>query len=70
MRRAFVEGKAVYELANGEPVEYGYGFVRLALMGQETVDQIIFGPESAEPILGVVALENIGVTIDPVSRTF
>ena len=63
------EGKAVYELANGEPVEYEYGFARVALLGQETVVQIIFGPDDAEPILGVVALENMGVTVDPVTRT-
>lgn len=62
------EAKAVYELANGEPVEYEYGFARVALMGQETVVQIIFGPDDAEPILGVVALENIGVTVDPITR--
>jgi predicted aspartyl protease len=63
------EAKAVYELANGEPVEYEYGFARVALMGQETVVQIIFGPDDAEPILGVVALENMGVTVDPITRT-
>jgi clan AA aspartic protease len=63
------EGKAVYELANGEPVEYEYGFARIAFLGAETVAQIIFGPPGVEPILGVVALENTGVTVDPVSRT-
>ena len=63
------EAKAVYELANGEPVEYEYGFARVALIGQETVVQIIFGPDDAEPILGVVALENMGVTVDPITRT-
>ncbi len=62
------EGKAVDEPANGQPVEYEYGFARVALMGQETVVQIIFGLDGAEPILGVVALENMGVTIDPTSR--
>jgi clan AA aspartic protease len=64
-----VEGKFVYELANGQPVEYEYGFARVRFMGEETVAQIIFGPEDAEPILGVVALENVGVTVDPVSKT-
>ena len=62
------EGKAVYELSNGEPVEYEDGFARVALIGQETVVQIIFGPDDAEPILGVVALENMGVTVDPITR--
>ena len=63
------ERKRVYELANGEPVEYEYGFARISLMGDETVAQIIFGPADIEPILGVVALESMGVVVDPVSRT-
>ncbi|MDZ4657394.1 MAG: hypothetical protein SH868_07415 [Bythopirellula sp.] len=63
------EGRAVYELANGQPVEYDYGFVRVAFLGEETVSQVIFGPADAEPILGVVALENAGVVVDPVSKT-
>jgi len=63
-----VEGKDVYELANGEVVEYPYGFARVTFMGSETVTQIIFGPEDCEPILGVVALENTGIGVDPVSR--
>lgn len=63
-----VEGRDVYELANGEVVEYPYGFARVAFMGSETVAQVIFGPEDCEPILGVVALENTGIGVDPVSR--
>jgi len=59
------EGTAVYESANGSPVEYEYGFARVSFMGAETVTQVIFGPENAEPILGVVALENTGIGIDP-----
>ena len=63
------EGKAVYELASGEPVEYDYGFARISFLGEETVAQIIFGPAGAEPILGVVALENTGLVVDPVTKT-
>jgi clan AA aspartic protease len=63
------EGKRVYELANGEPIEYEYGYARVTFLGDETVVQVIFGPRDTEPILGVVALENTGVTVDPVSRT-
>jgi len=59
------EGRSVYELADGTPVEYEFGFARVSFMGAETVAQIIFGPEDAEPILGVVALENTGIGIDP-----
>ncbi len=63
------EGKAMYELADGRPVEYQYGFARISLMGQQTVTQVVFGPPDVEPILGVVTLENMGITVDPVSRT-
>lgn len=63
------EGKAIYELANGDPYEVEYGFARISFMGAETVVQIIFGPQKAEPILGVVALENVGIGVDPVTMT-
>lgn len=63
------EGKAVYELANGQPIEFEYGFARIAFMGEETVAQIIFGPEESEPILGAVALDNTGVIVEPVTMT-
>ena len=62
------EGKAVYELANGSVIEYSYGFARISFFGHETTTQIIFGPEEIEPILGEVALENVGIGVDPVSK--
>jgi clan AA aspartic protease len=62
------EGRAVYELADGTPVEYDYGFARVSFMGAETVAQAIFGPENADPILGVAALENTGIGVDPRSK--
>jgi clan AA aspartic protease len=63
------EGKAVYELANGQPVEYEFGYARVSFFGDETVARVIFGPADTEPLLGVVALESVGVMVDPVSRT-
>jgi hypothetical protein len=38
-------------------------------MGEITTGRVIFGPDNAEPILGVTALESVGITIDPVTRT-
>ena len=38
-------------------------------MGEVTAGRVIFGPEGAEPILGVMALESVGITVDPASRT-
>lgn len=63
------EGKAVYELADGTPVELEYGFARIEFFGAETVAQVIFAAPGSEPILGAVALENVGVVVDPVSKT-
>jgi clan AA aspartic protease len=60
-----VEGKKVYELADGSPVEMEYGFARIRLMGEETVAPVIFGPEGSEPLLGVLALEGLGFSVDP-----
>ena len=58
-------GKMSYELANGKVEEYQFGLVRIAFMGEITAGRVIFGPDAAEPILGVTALESVGITIDP-----
>ena len=42
---------------------------RISFLGDETVTQIIFGPAEAEPILGVVALESMGMVVDPITKT-
>ncbi len=63
------EGKALYELASGEAVEYEYGFARLGFANDDIVAKVIFGPVNTEPLLGVVALESAGVMVDPLSRT-
>lgn len=60
----------MYELVDGRPVEMLYGFARVSIIGTETVTQVIFGPDDAEPILGVVALENTGITVDPSHELF
>jgi clan AA aspartic protease len=62
-------GKTVYELANGAVAEYEYGLAEITFMGEITAGRIIFGPDNAEPLLGVTALESVGITIDPVNRT-
>lgn len=38
-------------------------------MGEITAGLVIFGPDDAEPILGVTALESVGITVDPANRT-
>jgi len=58
-----------YELANGRVEEYSFGLVEIAFMGEITAGRVIFGPDGVEPILGVTALESVGIAIDPASRT-
>jgi hypothetical protein len=30
---------------------------------------VIFGPDNAEPLLGVTALESVGILVDPANQT-
>ena len=34
-----------------------------------TAGRIVFGPDDAEPLLGMVMLGSLGFTIDPVTQT-
>ena len=63
------EGKMAYELADGTVKEYPYGQVRIEFMGEITAGRVIFGDPEIEPILGVTALESVGIIVDPVNKT-
>ena len=62
-------GKTAYELADGTVNEYSFGLVEIGFIDEVTAGRVIFGPDNAEPILGVTALESVGMIIDPASRT-
>lgn len=62
-------GATVYELADGTLHEYPFGLAQIQFMGEITAGRIIFGPPDSEPIPGVTALESVGITIDPATRT-
>jgi len=63
------EGKMAYELANGQVKEYPYGLVRIEFMGEITAGRVIFGESGCEPLLGVTALESVGIIVDPTNKT-
>jgi len=63
------EGKMAYELANGDVKEYPYGLIRIEFMGETTAGRVIFGQPGVEPILGVTALESVGIIVDPTTKT-
>lgn len=71
LRRIGIEpvGTTSYELANGTVENYPFGLAQIDLMGETTAGRVIFGPDDAEPLLGVTALESVGITVDPTNRT-
>ena len=58
-----------YELADGGVREYEIGLARVELLDGMTAGRIVFGPDDTEPLLGMVMLESLGFTIDPVTQT-
>ena len=63
-------GRMACELADGSAHECEFGLARIEFMGEVTAGRVLFGPNDVEPLLGVTALESIGITIDPVTQTF
>lgn len=62
-------GRDLYELANGELVEFDHGNAELTFMGEAVPVRIIFGPDDSKPLLGVIALESAGFLVDPKNQT-
>ena len=61
-------GRMTYELADGSTVEYDFGLAEIEFMGEITSGRIIFGPEDSEPLLGVTALESVGIIVEPATQ--
>lgn len=59
------QGKREFELADGSRVDLEVGGAHIEFMGDYTFGTVIFGPDEAEPILGITALESVGIEIDP-----
>ena len=62
-------GIAAYELPDGTVHEYPFGLARIEFMGEMREGRVLFGPEDVEPVLGLSALESIGLTIDAWTET-
>jgi clan AA aspartic protease len=70
LRRAAIRprGRMTYELANGTTMEYDFGLVEIEFMGELTSGRVVFGPENCEPLLGVTALESVGIVVEPATQ--
>ncbi|MDI6793531.1 MAG: clan AA aspartic protease [bacterium] len=62
------EGKRTYELADGTEIAMDVAVARIEFMGDFVGATVIFGKDDIEPILGVTALESVGIEIDPQSQ--
>jgi predicted aspartyl protease len=59
------KGKRTYELADGSEIKLDITTGEIEFMGEIVGSTIFFGPDDAEPILGVTALESVGIEVDP-----
>ena len=59
------QGQRAYELADGSEARMDIAGARIEFMGEFTNGDVIFASDDAEPLLGVTALESVGIEIDP-----
>jgi predicted aspartyl protease len=66
--RSALVGAAI-EPAGTTPDGLSFGLAQIEFMGEVTAGRVIFGPDGVEPILGVTALESVGIMVDPATRS-
>ena len=63
------EGKRSYELADGSKIQFNSAVAQVEFMGDFVGSTILFGDDDTEPLLGVTAMESMGVEVDPLNQT-
>ena len=63
------EDQRVYGLADGSQISVDITVARVEFMGSLAGVTVAMGDDDAEPLLGLTAMESIGVEVDPVSQT-
>ncbi len=62
------KGSRVYELADGSELKLDVTTADIEFMGEIVGGTIIMGADDAEPLLGVTALESVGIEVDPLNQ--
>ena len=62
------EAQRKYLLADGSEVEMDIAIARIELMGEIVGSTVLFGDPDTEPLLGVTALESLGIEVDPLNQ--
>ena len=61
-------GRRTYELADGSELAVDVTVAEIEFMGEVVGGTVIYGESNAEPLLGLTALESVGIEVDPVSQ--
>ena len=62
------EAQRTYVLADGTEIRMDVAIARIEVMGEIVGGTVLFGDDNTEPLLGVTALESLGIIIDPLNR--
>ena len=62
------KGHRVYELANGDELKMEITTADIEFMGEIVGGTVLFGEPDTEPLLGVTALESVGIEVDPTNQ--
>ena len=62
------ESRRTYVLADGTEIGMDVAVARIELMGEIVGGTVLFGEADAEPLLGVTALESLGIEVDPLNH--
>ena len=62
-------GQRIYSLADGNDITMDIAAAQVEFMGEFVGATIIFGDDKAERLLGVTALESVGIDVDPHNQT-
>ncbi len=63
------KGQRIYGLADGSEIRMDITVGQIEFMGEFVGGTIVFGEANAEPLLGVTALESVGIEVDPHNQT-
>jgi clan AA aspartic protease len=62
------KGEVSVVLADERETRLAFAGAEIEFMGEITYGRVLFGPPGAEPLLGVVPLESVGIVVDPITQ--
>ena len=62
------KGEVSVVLADERETRLPFAGAEIEFMGEITYGRVLFGPPGAQPLLGVVPLESVGIIVDPTTQ--